>query len=335
MTGQIPVLTPAQISFLSAKVPGFSIDGWIIEFAGQAGSDRRFVRAQKKGAPDDSYVLVIWNSGDNDWKRFIDIQNDLMRIVTVLPVIYAFDNTHGLILEEDLGRVTLNSFCKSFGEWNHEVARLYRMTIDALALWQRINPSACATIAGRAMDEEMFLWETSYFALHCVTEFFGCDFLLDAAWEEERRRLAVAASSLPHVCIHRDFQSENIMARDGRIRFVDYQGARLGPAGYDLASLLCDPYVKYLGAQHVEYLLGYYRSQVGTGLSDRDFGICAAQRLMQALGAYGNLSIHKDKERYREFVAPALQRLDLVMRNMDEYPAIRRVVGCCLEKTRG
>jgi hypothetical protein len=50
---------------------------------------------------------------------------------------------------------------------------------------------------------------------------------------------------------------------------------------------------------------------------------------MQACGAYGNLSIHKGKTRYREFMPVALDRLKNVMERLPEYPAIRKVVDSC------
>jgi aminoglycoside/choline kinase family phosphotransferase len=44
--------------------------------------------------------------------------------------------------------------------------------------------------------------------------------------------------------VHRDFQSQNIIARSGHAYLIDFQGMRPGLAEYDLASLLFDPYVR-------------------------------------------------------------------------------------------
>jgi hypothetical protein len=52
---------------------------------------------------------------------------------------------------------------------------------------------------------------------------------------------------------------------------------------------------------------------------------------MQALGAYGNLSVHKGKTRYREFVPVALKRLAGVIDRLPEYKAIKSIVECCCE----
>ena len=76
-----------------------------------------------------------------------------------------------------------------------------------------------------------------------------------------------------------------------------------------------------------------HRSRTASPASSHDFYLCAAQRLMQALGAYGNLSVNKGKPRYRQFVPVALKRLQGVMKNLPEYAAIARVVSACAEIT--
>jgi aminoglycoside/choline kinase family phosphotransferase len=144
--------------------------------------------------------------------------------------------------------------------------------------------------------------------------------------------LAVAASALPRTFIHRDFQSENILLTNSKIRFVDFQGARLGPPAYDVASLLFDPYVDALTEDLSARLFAYYSSlPLRVRVDKHTFHLCAVQRLMQALGAYGNLSIHKGKERYRKFVPLALKRLRGVMEKLPEFKAMARVVDGCVE----
>jgi aminoglycoside/choline kinase family phosphotransferase len=114
--------------------------------------------------------------------------------------------------------------------------------------------------------------------------------------------------------VHRDFQSQNILVRNGSAVFIDFQGMRPGLAQYDLASLLCDPYVT-ISAEERSCLLEYYTKileESGAhvdGDFDRVFWQCAVQRLMQALGAYGNLSLNLGKPHFRDHVAPALIRL--------------------------
>jgi len=329
-------LTPAQVEFVSRNVPNFSRDAWKIETAARAGSERHFVRITHREVTSESYVLIIWAGRDADWHRFLAIHHDVSPHLPFLPHIYAHDETHGLILEEDLGSMTLGRFCTREGVSAHEIRHVYYRVLDELARWQALDPVSSKTISSRAMDLETFLWESRYFATHCVTEYFGCDKLLTPEWERERTNLALRAAQLPKVCIHRDFQSENIILRDDTVRFVDYQGARLGPAGYDVASLLCDPYAGYLDDVVLEPIMDHYYSAGGKSKREHRevFVVCAQQRLMQALGAYANLCIHRGKKRYERYIPEGLRRLRAVTEERDDMPSLVRILECCKEGLR-
>jgi N-acetylmuramate 1-kinase len=324
-------LTPAQYSFLAEHIPCYDQGSWIVVPAGRAGSDRQFYRTKCSGMRD-TYVLIVWDSADQDWERFLTIQRDVSAAVPFLPRIFAHDDLHGLILEEDLGSTTLKKHCLRSSMTEKKTMQQYRDVLDALVLWQNLDGHASTIIASRSMDREMFLWESDYFAQHCVRDYFACDAMLDDKWEKERLDIAIAAAALPKVCIHRDFQSENIMLHKGMIRFVDFQGARLGPACYDVASLVYDPYVQALSTELRRELFDYYRSIAPSKITLRSFRICAMQRLMQALGAYGKLSIHKGKDWYRAYVPVALRRLADVVGQGRDFPVLRGIVQACIKK---
>lgn len=322
-------LTPAQRSFIKVFYPDFSAKRWEASLAGQAGSSRTFVRIRRKTEKGKSCILVIWDSRDEDWARFLSIPEELSSHTSLLPALYHADARHGLILEEDLGDETLKRFCDR-NRGMEEIEAAYRKTIDALAAWHRLEIGLSATISARALDFETFMWETDYFARRCVVDFCGVECLLTKEWEKERKTLATQATALPKCFIHRDFQSENIMLVNGAVKFVDFQGARLGPPAYDLASLLYDPYLDVLNDEQINRLFARYRALQNSVSTDRHaFDICAAQRLMQALGAYGNLSIHHGKTRYRQFVPVALERLCRVLHRLPEFPAAQDVAEGC------
>lgn len=327
------ILTPAQRAFVGEHIPEFSEKTWDISLAGQAASQRCFLRITDKKNITRSFVLVVWDSNDEDWPRFLTISSDIAPLAPFLPAIYHADARHGLVLEEDLGDRTLHRIVRDADGDEAAIMTAYRCALNALSSWQSIDIKVSATIASRSMDLETFLWESDYFARRCVVDFCGCsEGALGEAWETERRRLAIAAALPPRTFIHRDFQSENIMFCGGQVRFVDFQGARLGPPAYDVASLLYDPYVNFLSVERIAKLFDYYCSRKPPVRSSRhDFDLCAAQRLMQACGAYGNLSVHKGKPRYREFIPVALDRLKMVMGRLPEYPAIKKVVERCWE----
>jgi len=124
--------------------------------------------------------------------------------------------------------------------------------------------------------------------------------------------------------VHRDFQSQNIIMRNGQAYLIDFQGMRPGLAEYDVASLLYDPYVD-LGETERAELLAYYRGrQLENGITidngfDFTLRLCAMQRLMQALGAYGFLGLVKGNKHFLQFIPNALRSLRAVVTKIDNF----------------
>jgi aminoglycoside/choline kinase family phosphotransferase len=137
--------------------------------------------------------------------------------------------------------------------------------------------------------------------------------------------------------MHRDFQSRNIMVLEGRVRFIDFQGGRLGPAAYDLASLLIDPYAA-LPQQLQSDLLELYLDEFTTLVSyDRqrfkeEYLVLALQRNLQMLGAFAFLSNQRGKPFFRQYIKPALCNLQtlLAKADPDEYPSLKALTEQCL-----
>jgi aminoglycoside/choline kinase family phosphotransferase len=318
-------LTPSQVEFVRKYIGTFQADQWQVECAGIAGSTRQFFRIQKENV---SYIMIVWDSRDEDWSRFLGIPEELKSVCTFLPEIYITDPVHGLILEQDLGDTTLKKYIQD--KPPVIIEHIYRKVLDTLFMWQQFDTSSSRIISARAMDYDTFIWESWYFGKYCVTDYFAGEKMLDEQWEEERTALAREVASLPQTFIHRDFQSENIMVYNNTIRFIDFQGARLGPREYDVASLLHDPYVQLIDSQMLGRLEEYYFSLSGGGEGrKRVLALSGAQRLMQALGAYGNLSLHKNKDWYRSYIPVALERLESVLATLPEFSAIKKIVSWC------
>ncbi|MBN1981142.1 MAG: phosphotransferase [Chitinivibrionales bacterium] len=331
-------LTPLQIDFCNNHIERFRDLNYAATIAGTAGSDRSFIRLFCEGQTR-SYILVLWNSHDEDWRRFFSINREISATLPIVPAIYAADEQHGLILEEDCGRLTLKEcfIQRGFSEStpHREVLRLYEKVLDALIAWQKIPVTEGMELASRRMDRDVYLWETEYFSKHCIDEYFGLSSLLTDQWHQERRLLAEEVASLPLVCLHRDFQSENIIVGQSGMRFVDFQGARLGAAQYDIASLLFDPYISFINDSMRDTLVDYYCRISSRRMDYATIRIAALQRLAQALGAYGNLSLNKKKEKYKQFIPRALQRLSsLVAQCADRYPQFFTIVSRCMELCR-
>jgi aminoglycoside/choline kinase family phosphotransferase len=315
-------LHPDQIAFVRRTRPDFDPATWRLEVAGAAGSQRYFLRLASKTT---SAILMVWDSQDPDWPRCLGIHDALANQCDLIPRMFDRDPALGLILEEDFGQVTLHRALAAGGD----LPTLYRQVVPALLAWQRVDCAADPVLSARVMRLADLLWESEYFSEHLAAGHCGAPELLTPAWHAERERLAAETDALPKVWMHRDFQSENIMVHQGRVRFVDYQGARVGPVAYDLASLLYDPYVPALTAAHVTELRDLWLAGTPHAVTPRDFALCAAQRLLQALGAYGNLSRNKGKPRYLAFIPLALARLAAVAAELPDYPELGKIVHAC------
>ena len=156
-------------------------------------------------------------------------------------------------------------------------------------------------------DAELYRWEQEYFFEYLVEDFLGLDadpLRKNPAFTQLAERLGTVARHL----VHRDFQSQNLLIKDGKVWLIDFQGLRRGRQEYDLASLIFDPYLDH-SADEREQLLRLWEEIADERPQVTLFHECAAQRLMQALGAYGNILKNRGDEWYRPHIATAAKLL--------------------------
>lgn len=265
-------------------------------------------------------------------KAFLLIGKHLAARGVPVPRIVAAEPGSGFFLIEDLGDVRLaDRAAQAKGD---ELERIYQRVIDTLVEMQKravrgFDPAWCAQTA--RYDRAMILsYETYYFMRAFAQEYCGAGEEPPGLRAELTGLADRAAQAGPELFLHRDFQSRNIMLQGDRIRIVDYQGGRLGPPGYDLASLLLDPYVG-LGPKIRDGLLEYYLEQALEPLGlDRerfrqDHHYLALHRLMQMLGAFAFLTRKKHRSGFAEHIPPALARLRELAREpeFDGFPLFR------------
>ena len=284
----------------------------------KGGSDRKFYRIDS--AADQRLILVKYNLEREENRHYVQIAKFLDSHGIRVPKIYFHDPAEGLIWIEDLGERDLCSY-------QHEgwlVRRaFYESALDEIIKLHSLPESVCVEMKEHLPAEfnaALYRWEQKYFFDNCLVRYFK---LNDSARKElvalpALREIAKHLSSLPRVLVHRDFQSQNIIIQNGQANLIDFQGMRPGLAEYDLASLLYDPYVDVTEAERSE-LISYYREQrrkSGT-TCDEDFDcklrLCAMQRLMQALGAYGFLGLVKGHKQFLQYIPNALLSLRAIV----------------------
>lgn len=279
----------------------------------KGGSDRHYYRLSWPGSDQQPMILMVYTHARRDNPKFAPATRRLTALGVHVPTIFVHDESRLCIWLQDLGRDDLHAHREH--PWD-QLRPLYQQTLHEVSKIHAIaethlKPADLAELEP-AFDDALYLWEQDYFLDHFVRAHLGREFPNDTSspieqtLAELRRRL----TALPRCLVHRDFQSQNILLHEGHAWLVDYQGLRLGLAEYDLASLLYDPYVNLSRSQREE-LLQYYadlRKLSFTRLRET-FLLCAAQRLMQALGAYGNLSRNQGKPHFLQHIPTAVERL--------------------------
>jgi aminoglycoside/choline kinase family phosphotransferase len=220
----------------------------------KGGSDRRFYRICCAG--EQSLVLVKYSLERAENRHYARIAQFLTEHGIQAPKVYFHDAEEGLIWIEDLGQEDLFSFRSE--DWLLR-AELYRAALGEIAKLHSLPEEEWRDLRDAMAPEfnaALYRWEHTYFFENCLGRLFRVT-------EKERRELAALPrlqeiteelAALPRVLVHRDFQSQNIIVRNGQAYLIDFQGMRPGLAQYDLASLLFDPYVQLSHRQRSELL---------------------------------------------------------------------------------
>jgi hypothetical protein len=294
--------------------PRLDVDQVTIRPIEKGGSDRKFYRIDC--AADQKLVLVKYNLDREENRHYVQIAKFLDTHGIRVPKIYFHDPAEGLIWIEDLGERDLCSY--QHESWLVRRA-FYESALDQIATLHALPESVCIEIKKHLPVEfnaELYRWEQNYFFKNCLGRYFniGKVELAALAALPPLKEIAKRLASFSRVLVHRDFQSQNIIIQNGQAKLIDFQGMRPGLAQYDLASLLYDPYVEVAEKERQE-LLAYYRGrQLENGITiEGDFHLtlrlCAMQRLMQALGAYGFLGLVKGHKHFLEYIPRAVRSL--------------------------
>src|SRR5215469_14087943 len=209
----------------------------------KGGSDRKFYRIQC--STEQALILVKYNREREENRHYVTIATFLTEHRIRVPDIYFHDADEGLIWLEDLGERDLYSYRDE--SWLVRRA-FYESALDQIVALHALPESLCIEMKQHLPAEfnsELYLWEQNYFFENCLGRYFKIEKekLAQLASLPALQEIADRLASFPRVLVHRDFQSQNIIIRNGQAHLIDFQGMRPGLAEYDLASLLYDPYV--------------------------------------------------------------------------------------------
>jgi aminoglycoside/choline kinase family phosphotransferase len=272
-------------------------------------------------------VIGILYSVREENVAFIEFSRHFRRHGLPVPEIYAEDLDRGAYLEEDLGDTTLFEFLSKnrAGEkiapavveaYRKVVAVLPRFQIEA---GQDLDYKVC--YPRPSFDRQSITWDLNYFKYYFL-RLAGIPFSEQALEDDFSRLAKFLLSAKRDYFLYRDFQSRNIMLRDGQPFFVDYQGGRKGALQYDVASLLYDAKADLPPELRQQLLDHYLDGLAGFIKLEREafmqfYYAYVYVRIMQALGAYGFRGFYERKAHFLQSVPYALSNLRWLLHNVE------------------
>ncbi len=281
------------------------------------GSDRRFYRLL--GSPTAVLIFHPFPPGGevNENDSYFLVGRHLRAQGAPVPEIYTYCREEFWMLTEDLGDISLESVIKRQTQ-ESQIRYWYRQALELLVDMQIKGKEGfdSAWCFDTPVLHRPFLWEREcgYFVGAFLNNYLGLETTREDLAPDFERLLTGALPPGANYFLHRDFQSRNLFITNGRLRVIDFQGGRLGPLGYDVASLLIDPYVNLSPAWQAE-LLDYYLELLASRLAvdpvafREQYEHLAICRNLQILGAYGFLTKVKGKEQFARYIPPAVAGL--------------------------
>jgi hypothetical protein len=180
-------------------------------------------------------------------------------------------------------------------------------------------------------NERSILWDLNYFK-YCFLKSTGLDFQENRLEDDFAKLSDVLLRSRSNTFMYRDFQSRNVMVKNGEPYFIDFQGGRKGPLYYDVASFLWQAKAKYSDELREE-LLGIYLTALKElmPIDEVDFRMQLKHfvlfRTLQVLGAYGFRGYFEKKPHFLQSIPYAIDNLrGLLKTEGSEYPYLQEVL---------
>ncbi|MEO1036114.1 MAG: phosphotransferase [Pseudomonadota bacterium] len=260
-----------------------------------------------------------------DSRPFVRLAAAFRQVGMRTPEIFAIDLSAGLLLLEDFGSMTLFDALDST---EFQVDERLDYAVDRLAELSR--RSGKFSVCVPAYDEAAVRRELGLFPTWFVERHLGTQ-LPAQVWTDACRFLVERWQRMPTAIVHRDYHSRNLMVLPGvALGVIDFQDACLGPAAYDLVSLLKDCYVRW-SDETCERLLARYHAGAAlpsdydlTGLR-RDVELCGIQRHLKVAGIFSRLYYRDGKERYLHDLPRVI---DYLRRALPAFSELERLLDC-------
>ena len=279
-------------------------------------------------------VIGIFGPDPLENRAFLEFSMYFKKNGLPVPEIYAENPDAGIYLEEDLGDTTLFSIIEKEnveGHLSENLKSAYQKVLSTLPRFQeqvKCGMDLTHAYPRAAFDRQSIMWDLNYFKYYFLK-------LAPVPFNEQKLeddfvRFADFLLEAPQdYFLYRDFQSRNIMIRNGEPWFIDYQGGRRGARHYDVASLLYDAKANLSPETRTE-LRDYYIQAAGIDRKEfmRHYPAFAFVRIMQAMGAYGLRGFYERKPHFLKSVPFAVRNIEWLLANTEIPEHLPELMSC-------
>ena len=307
----------------------------------QSGSNRIYTRETDETGKS---IIRVKGVCKEENHAFITMARHFHALGLPVPEVYSVSEDEMEYTQEDLGNTLLFDYiseARKNGRYTTDARTMLEQSLRGLAHIQTegavgLDWSVCYPVP--AFDRRSIMWDLNYFKYDFL-KLTGIDFS-EPALEDDFERLATRLLEEPcETFMYRDFQSRNVMIKDGKPYFIDFQGGRRGPIFYDLASFLWQAKANFPQSLREELIDAYLDemrhislapSPLASSLSPLQFRATLDHfvlfRTLQVLGAYGFRGLYEKKQHFVESINPAIKNLQTLFANNQElrnaYPTL-------------
>lgn len=291
-----------------------------------SGSNRRYFRLHGPQT-----LIGVSGTSIEENRAFIYMADHFRQKGLPVPEVYAQSDDQSFYLQEDLGDTLLFDAIekgRKSSVFDESEKTLLRQTITKLPEIQFMGSdgfdfSYC--YPQEEFNQRSILWDLNYFK-YCFLKATGMEFQENRLEDDFLKMSDVLLRNQSATFMYRDFQSRNVMIRDGQPWFIDFQGGRKGPVYYDVASFLWQAKAKYPEDLRQELLLDYIEALRKYMPVDEKYFLSQLRhfvlfRTLQVLGAYGFRGYFEKKPHFIQSVPFAIENLrQLLKQDYPEYP---------------
>jgi aminoglycoside/choline kinase family phosphotransferase len=289
-------------------------------------------------------IACVYPEGaKNDFLNYLDVTRLFRNAGIPVAELYDYDESELITIQEDLGNRILRNEITSLATKDAE--NFLDSAISLIAKIQSATYIAYNTdsIAGKLrFDKEKLKWELDFFKTHFFETLLETrlDPEVEEGLDSEFSLLAEKLEAAGRVLCHRDFHPANLMIdQRGQLRVIDHQDARIGPASYDLVSLLLDRVHEVPQEDWVNHCIEkFLKARSLSDLDDltfRDFAeefeLQAIQRCIKAIGTFSYQSAVRDKKHFLQYIRPMFE---IISRSAGKFPEFRQIYAIASNQAR-